>query len=361
MSEPPLPSREEMAEAFRFQARAAAANDSPIYVELLTRAGADVEAGGVFAELVEGWRGRPALDAMPLRLFGGLHALALSGRAPELARFYPSCGGRFQAEPAWQAVRGLARRHFDELRVRLGEPVQTNEVRRCAGMLGGFLTVADRYRLPLRLFEIGASAGLNLLWDRYRYELGPHRWGDPASPVVLRPDWRGPPPPLEPPVEVVSRAGCDLAPIDLTRSESRLRLESFIWPEQLDRLEILRAALGLALSDPPALAQQSASAWLAAELSPREGSVAVLFQSVVWWYLGDEEREAVRRTVEAAGAAAGPRSPLAWLRFEGTTVDRVEVRLRCWPGGEDRRLGSSRYHGTAVQWGDEPAPDPVIR
>jgi hypothetical protein len=119
-----------------------------------------------------------------LRLMGAVHRLVLRGDAPELAAHYPSAGGR--PGDAWPVFVGVLRDHRDELRRLVKNPVQTNEPGRCVALLGGFLEVARVTGMPLRLLEVGASAGLNLRFDRYRYELGDERWGPEDSPLVIR-------------------------------------------------------------------------------------------------------------------------------------------------------------------------------
>jgi hypothetical protein len=344
-------------EAFRFQARGCASAGSPLYAELLARAACDLEAGGVFAELVEGFAGHPVLLVLPLRVMAAVHRLVLGGSAPELAAYYPSAGGRFEAEGAWRALVDVARAHAPAIRARLGSNVQTNEVRRCAVLLGGFLRVAAETGWPLRVREIGASAGLCLLFDRWRYELGPHRWGDPAAPLRLRAEWEGAAPDLAAPLRVASRAGCDVDPIDVTRAEDRLRLESFVWPDQLERLARLRAALAAAAADPPRLERARAGEWAPRELAARPaGEATVLVQSCVFWYLPEAERDALLRDVRAAGERASPERPLAWLRLEGATPEAAELRLWSWPPGRDRLLGRSHHHGSWVRWEAGPTP-----
>jgi hypothetical protein len=347
----PRPSREKLVDCFRVQARGCAQMGSPIYAELLARAADDLAAGGVFAELVADYRGEPVLDALPLRLLGAVHASALAGEAPALAAFFPSTGGRFDAEPAWRALLALARERAGELRdaaTRRG--VQTNEVRRSAVLLPGFLEIAARTRRPLRLREIGASAGLNLVFDRYRYALGTHRFGPPDAKLALEASWSGPAPALDAPLAVADRRGCDVAPVDARDPRDRLKLESFVWPEQVERLERLRAALAVAAEAAPPIDAEPAGSWVEREVAPERGGATVLFHSVMWWYVPAEERERVARAMEAAGARATSDAPLAWLRMEGARVEETELRLRLWPGGEDRLLATAHWHGAEVRW-----------
>ncbi|HEY8495033.1 MAG TPA: DUF2332 domain-containing protein [Myxococcota bacterium] len=345
-------SRDALAAAFRTQARGCQQAGSPIYAELLSRAADDLEAGGPFAEIVADYRGQPILDALPLRVFGAIHGLVLDGEAPELAAYYPSAGGTFEPEGAWRALLALARARTEELRrAAVERRVQTNEVRRSAALLGGFLHVARATGLPLRLLEVGASAGLNLCWDRYHYRLGPHRWGDASARVTIESDWSGAAPDLGAPVRVASRAGCDVAPIDVRDPIQRRRLESFVWPEQLDRLAALRGAMAAAQADPPRLEAARAGDWVARELAaPVPGTATVLFHSVVWWYLPEEERARVDADVRAAGKRATREAPLAWLRMEGARVEEAELRLALWPTGEDQLLARVHWHGAWVAW-----------
>jgi len=346
------PAREALVASFRLQARGCAQTGSPIYAELLTRAADDLEAGGVFADVVADFRGEPMLDALPLRVLGAVHERVLSGAAPALAAHYPSAGGRFAPDGAWRALRELVAAELDELRAAAAtRGVQTNEVRRSAALLGGFLRIAHETGLPLRVREIGSSAGLNLGFDRFAYRLGPHAWGDPSSPVVLGCDWEGPPPDLGAALRVASRAGCDLAPIDVCEPAQARRLESFVWPDQLERLERLRAAVALAREHPPCIEAVRADAFVARELAaPVDGEATVLVQSVVWWYLPEAERERVISIVRDAGVRARAEAPLAWLRMEGVRIDDAELRLMLWPGGEDRLLAHVHWHGAWVRW-----------
>ena len=351
-------------EAFRLQADFCGQFGSPLYAELLARAADDIAAGGPLAQVLDGWSGNPMPDALVLRLMGAVHQRVLGGLAPELARYYPSAGGAPAWPAAWDAFRRVVETHGAVLRPALDRQVQTNEVRRSAALLGGFLTVAALHGLPLRVLEIGSSAGLNLQWDRYRYEViadaaggaaAPprHVWGDTASPVTIRTAWDGALDIFTARASVAARAGCDLAPVDV-RDPAQVRvLESFIWADQLERLTQLRAAVALARQEPPPLAQRAAADWLAEQLAvSRDGVATVVFHSIMWWYLSEDERTRVGEIVSAAGAHASARAPLAWLRFELMESRDPQVRLMRWPGGVDELLGHADAHGRFVRWRD---------
>jgi hypothetical protein len=337
---------------FRKQAETCGAMGSQIYADLLARCADDLAANGVVARVLAGWVGHAVLDNVALRLLGAAHFLALRGDAPELAACFPSCGGSYDATRAWSALRNTFERHAERIRGHLTEQIQTNEVRRCCALLGGFLEIARAFPHPLRLLEIGASAGLNQCFDQYRYALGAQRWGAPDAPLDLDAEWRGKP--LEtngPSPRIASRRGCDLAPIDLRDRAQRLRLESFFWPDQTERLARLRAACECALRSGVALERARAGDWLERELANLPpGETSALFHSVMWMYVPKPERERIQVLMEEAGARASDDSPLAWLRMEGASFEHCEIRLRIWPSGEDRLLGRCHYHGAWVEW-----------
>jgi hypothetical protein len=267
--------------------------------------------------------------------------LFCAGTPPELAAHYPSVGGH--PGDAWAAFADVLRDHRDELRRLVEYPVQTNEPGRCAALLGGFLEVARVTGLPLRLLEVGASAGLNLRCDRYRYELGDERWGPPDSPVVIRSRLTGTArPPLDAPLRIAYRAGCDRRPLDPGTEDGRLTLTSYVWPDQVERLERLRAALALAAEVDAPVVRAGAADWVEARLAePAPGVATVICHSLVMQYLPDEERERFERAVKS--------HDVAWLRME-PDGELAEVRLML--AGEDRLLARAGYHGVPIQWLD---------
>ena len=345
--------RREIVDTFRAQVEGCRKAGSELTARLMERCVSELESEGPLARLLDDWQGQPLLDALPQRVVGAVQGLALEGRAPELARFYPSMGGTPRWPDAADAFARVIERHAGEIRPRLDTQVQTNEVRRCAALLGGFLAAARAGGLPLRLLEIGSSAGLNLFWDRYRYELGPHRGGDPSATLVLDAEWRGGSPDLDARVEVASRRGCDLYPLDGRDPAQLRRIESFLWADQPDRHRLLRAAAAALPPEGAPLERIGACEFAARELtSSARGVATVLFHSHMWWYLPSEDRKELGERLESAGAAATADAPLFWLRMEAPGIHYCELRLRGWPGGEERLLARAHHHGRWVEWLD---------
>jgi hypothetical protein len=332
---------------------------SPMYRHLLAVTYEDVERDGPCADVLANAPAdvNPIFEAMPLRFLGGLHRIVLEGRAPELAEFYPSVGGHFAPDrPGDIDDRFLAavKEHREELIESLTRGLQTNEVGRCAALLLGFLAVSRQAALPLRVLELGASAGLNLRWDRYRYEGGAEgqAWGDPASPLRFDGIYIEPLPHLDVAAVVAERAGCDRDPIDATTDDGALTLRSFVWPDQLDRLARLDAALALAACVPVSVEQADAGEWVEMQLSVRRpGVVTVVYHSIVWQYLSPEKRARVKHAIESAGALAADDAPVAWLRMEPgrDPTKSAEVRLTRWPDGRERVVARTGYHGRPVR------------
>lgn len=307
----------------------------------------------------------PLAGAVALRFLSGLHLLALQGRRPWSALWPPAenlvdgeegdNGLRIAASHAWHFRGELMRRA-------LANAPQTNEVQRSAALLPGLLHVARQVQMPLALVEIGASAGLNLFADQYRLETPAWAWGAADATLVLRPEWRGSVPEglADTPLAIEYRAACDLQPVDLAAEGEDLRLASYVWAEQRERLERLRAAVAISRAQMAAqgvkVQAAKAAQFLRQQLTLRlPGQALVLMHSVMWQYMPEAEKAAVTMLMEAAGAASTPDTPLAWLRFEPPKPDvQMELRCRVWPGGEDRLLARCHPHGAWVEWVDGP-------
>src|ERR1700722_10437943 len=323
---------------------------SPFTARLLTILRDDIAAGGTSAELVRAWPGDPVADALALRMAAALQALALTESAPALVPCYPpSAAAIEQLRPI---VLGAIREHQSAIRAFLSSPPQTNEVGRSGVLVGGFLQIAKDTGLPLRLLEIGASAGLNAIWDRYHYRFGAAGWGDPQSAVCIAPSWEGLSPPIDAPMRVIERLACDIAPVDLEDPAQRLRLRAYVWPDQRERLSRLESAIDLARAYGPRVERADAADWVRTRFrESAAGGATVLYHSIMWKYMPPAPKAALRASLEEAGGRATSAAPLAWLRFEPIdSVSRPELRMTVWPGAREARLAVAHPHGSSVQW-----------
>ena len=341
---------ERVARQLRVQAEWCERLGSPLYARLLERSAEDVESEGPVWALLRRPDAGPPGSLLPVRLMGGVHRLVLEGELPDLAAAYPSAGGRADPDAAWPAFRSAVAERADELAPLVARPVQTNEVMRSAALLPGFLTIARETGLPLRLLEVGTSAGLNLRWDRYRFDGERAGWGETSSPVRMTKMYQPPEPRLRPPgVEIAERAGCDRAPVDPTSEEGRLTLMSYVWPDQEERFRLLRGALRIAPTLPVRVDEARLADWIEGRLAtPARGAATVVFHSIVMLYLEAEERERFVRIVGEAGGRATEDAPLSWLSME-PGGDQAEVRLVTWPGGEDRLIATAGFHGRPIR------------
>jgi len=328
------------------------AGESPFYGELTERMRDDVAAGGPSWELLAPYADEPRTEYFPLRALAGVHLEVLSGELPDLAGHYPSTGGDGDAAAAWPLVREALAARDPAVIAELRHPLQTNETSRCGALAGGFHLIAARSGLPMRILELGSSAGLNLHFDSYRYEAGGMAAGPADSPIRFVDYWRQGVPPLAAPIEVRERRGCDLAPIDSTTEAGRLELLSFVMPDDRARFETLEAAIGIARRRPVAVDRASADDWLDARLAePAPEAAIVVFHSVFWIYPPQSVLDRILATLADAGGEATPDAPLHWLRYEGgDSVGQCDLRLTSWPGGDEELLGHGRYHYAPVTW-----------
>ena len=350
-----MPTSTALIESFREQVRWCDKLGSAFTARLLEALVQDWQDGGPMRTLLPAWTvGPPATDLVPLRLAGGLHALALSGLHPALTALYPPAAAQFDAEAIVPLLRRLLADEAEMLRGFLASAPQTNETQRSAVLIGGYAAIAQATGLPLALCEIGASAGLNLLWDRFHYRLGSQRWGDAASPVQIVSDWRGAAPTLPATIAVAGLHGNDLMPVDLSDPQAVLRLRAYVWPDQAARAARLLGAITLAQQGLPPVEAGDAAEWVARRLAePNPGVATVLVHSVVWQYLPSATRSNIESTLAQAGARATRAAPLAWLRMEFYDSSApAELRLTLWPGGAERVLARAHPHGEWVEWLD---------
>jgi len=307
----------------------------------------DFEQGGskLYASLARSLADEPVVEALvgehepkweaPLRLFGGVHYLELSG----------------MVQHPWAKLRGVLEANLEWLaRFVAEQPIQTNEVQRCWGLLPAFLTVADGRRLDL--IELGPSGGLNLYWDRYAYRYGDEQWGDRSAGLVLSGRAEGGPPPdlLRAEVEVGSRIGIDRRPVDVTTDHGARLLEAFVWADQTDRLDRVRRAIEIAREDPPRLLDGDYVEVLPALLAERDlDALTVVYHSVSTVYLRQEERDRLDEIL----AEEGRRGSIARISYEVNrdtpTFHGFALDVETWPGGH-RRLARLDGHANTMEW-----------
>ena len=349
-----------IAENFHRQADGSADLGSP-FSALVCRLLADrVEPDSQFSRRIGEWPGNPRYDALAIRAVGGLHALARSEHSPALTAAYPP--NPTNSDTLWSAIQKAIAEHDSFLTAYLDGPPQTNEVARSNVILGGCLIIARMTGLPLQLFEIGSSAGLNLAFDRYHYDLGVGHWGATDAAVRITSHWEGNPPSLDTRLVVVDRAGCDVRPLDPSAPEDRERLMSYVWADQLDRLARIEAALAVAARAPWRVERADAADWVEERLNaePVAGRTRVLFHTIVWQYLPEATRERIETALLRAGARASPDAPLAWFHVEQDEIDgSAGIRLTVWPSGVTVNLGRAHYHGRWTRWDKEAVTPPT--
>ena len=288
----------------------------------------------------------PHGESVPLRIAGALHAHVLRAPKSALAHAYPPHDVSDNA--LWDAIRQTLHEEAAFIGTFVNSPPQTNEVRRSAAILPAALVASKHFGLPLTVSELGASAGLNLTFDRYAVQAGTQSYGALDAALTLTPDWTGPPPPASP-LSVTDRRGVDLNP--LTAPEDAMRLRAYLWADQPDRLALTNAALALPR---PQIDRADAADWLEDRLAQNHtGSTHFLFHTIAWQYFPDAIQTRCENAIQAAADRATADAPLAWFSMEsdnGADGQGAKLTLRLWPGALVLDLGRADFHGRWINW-----------
>lgn len=293
----------------------------------------DFRDGGTSAGLFESWARARFGDFRALRVLATAHRLVLDRRAPRLAIHYPSVGGIAptdgDAAVIGRALDEVLSERGQEFRLGMAEVPQTNEPGRSAPLRRVLASIQPTR--PIHLREIGASAGLNLLADR----------NDVANDGLTIDT-------------VASRRGCDVNPIDISTTAGRLRLTSYVWADDVVRLERLRRAFEVAAVTPPDVEAMDAVDFVRT-IRVESNSALVIWHSAVWFYLAPDQRRAVLSAIDALGAVASPTTPVIHACWElpsdggGRDATGFSLAVRQWSGGPDdgvsRIWGSGPPHG----------------
>lgn len=339
---------------------------SPLYERLLAGFAGAAERGfdgGVITRLLTAPGPASAAEAR-LLLLAALHHAALTDPSLPHAAWFPAAVGEprpaADGAPSALALAYLVE-HEDEISAFLRDHrLQTNEIGRCAVLLPGFLTAAA-FGKPLRLLELGASAGLNLHFDRYhfRYQDGPG-WGPTGGPELRSRAEGAVPRTLAPPTaEIASRRGVDLAPLDPTDAGDRMLLTSFVWGDETDRIERLRHALEVASAAPATLDRADLVTWADQHARAEAGVTTVLFHSQVRHLLDAAQNEALGGAVERGLRSGAADAPFVHLSFEaprgvpddGSNWPELTVAVSAGDGPPEwRTVCSGDWHGRWVRW-----------
>jgi hypothetical protein len=335
----------------KFQAEHCRRNDAPVTARIIEAQLALMLGDSMCGQRIANWPGLPLEDAMPLRLAGGFHHLLLTGDDDRLVPVYR---GEITDQSEVDAfVAAVTANHDARLMPWLDGPPQTNEAGRSASFMAGLLWLSDKVGSRFELNELGASAGINTMMERYHYDLKGVTAGPPNSPMQIKPEWRGGPPPKAQ-VEIVSIQGCDQAPVDLSDPDAALRVKSYVWPENIDRLKRMDAAIALAAEKRPDVMQADALDWVVKRLAaPQDaGVVRVINHSIVWQYIPEDRRKQITAAIEVQGREATIERPIAWMMLEtNRETFKHELRINYWPGPDEwHLLAEAQAHGSWVQW-----------
>ncbi|MBB3033236.1 DUF2332 domain-containing protein [Alteriqipengyuania lutimaris] len=338
-------------EAIEWQARHAEEAGAPGTARVIRALLSLEDSNAATARRIFGWQGLSLRDAMPLRIAGGLHYLLLSGEEPRLADVY---AGRISDQGQVDALVRETLERFDAVLMPwLDGPPQTNEAGRSSSIMAGLCWLAGKVQPRFEMLEIGASAGINTMMGRYRFDLGGVAVGPSGSRMAIAPEWRGDAPPATDP-QIVDARGCDVKPVDLADPDAVLKLKSYVWPEARQRMARIDTAAAMAERMPPEIDRERAGPWVEEALArPQEDGVTrVLFHTIVWQYVPEGEQAAIAAAMEKAGEAASEDKPLAWLSLEtNRETFRHELHARYWPsGGESQLLAHAHPHGEWVEW-----------
>ena len=292
----------------------------------------------------------------PNMLFAAVQYLLLSGIDHPLAAHYPIISGEPRPPaPALPHFRDFCLRHRDRIVELIAtRRTQTNVVRRCTCLLPAFSIVRQETQSPLALIDLGASAGLNLNFDRYAYSYQRDgrevlRWGPADARVRLEAELRGDGelPPIPPAIPVASRNGIDLDPVDLANPDQLLWLRALIWPEHVERhRQLIDAATEFARSDIRMHAGDASQV-----LSTLIESIPVAHTLVVYSTIALYQfPQASRRRIADTLAAASSTRPVWQIALEGNDPELSITRYEGGARSEADILADASPHGWWIEW-----------
>jgi hypothetical protein len=345
-------------EAFTTQAGHCARLGSPFMARWCTMLADHLDPHNVVVKALIDWPGDPSARQhnLPLRFMAALHKLVLEEKSTDLTALFPPNEPPQDDAALWHKLVPVIETHQGDILAHIQLPPQTNEIRRSCALLPGFLHIASHAPdMPFVISELGASAGLNLNFDRYHYQLGDLVWGHENSDIHFTPDWKGPSLSAQD-IHIRERRGCDLRPTDIRDEDQVTSLLSYLWADQQARLERTNTALNCARQHPYTIDKMDAIDWLEERLARKHaGAIHVIFHTIAWQYFPKAVQEKGRALIEDAGRQASKNAPLAWLTMEADgDPNGAALTLRMWPdnimGSSTHHVGRADFHGRWIDW-----------
>lgn len=318
---------------------------------------ARLEAQSAIGQHIFHWKGdySAKADNVALRLCGAINHLALMGTDKLLQTVYPPRPNFefMDDDTVWDIINGALERQGAAIIDFMKSAPQTNEVRRSAALIPAYHAIAKRFNLPIDLYELGASAGLNLYPDLYGIQTDEFSI-NPDSRLVLSPEWRGDIPAMGD-LRISSRKACDLTPVDISNDANCIRMLAYIWPDQIERVTRTKAAIDLAQNNPDHLVEQSdAIEWLEKCLNNRAKNRASVFHhTIAWQYFPTALQARGEALFQNHGSTATTAAPLIRLSMESDGKGADEgalLTMTVWPSGKTYELGRADFHGRWVDW-----------
>ncbi len=343
--------RAEVEKGLNQQADHCAHNSAPGTAALCRAMVALAKGNTLCGQKIANWPRGIIDDAVPLRLAGGIHDLYRRGVEPALGAVYR---GEISSQAAVdELLAEIVGRHDAALLDWFDSAPQTNEAGRSSSFVAAMHWLSSRVAANFELMEIGSSAGMNLLINRWRYDLSGVISGPDDAPMTIHPEWRGPPPP-ETPFTIHSVRGCDINPIDVRDDAAANRLRAYIWPEMPERFARMDTGIDMVRRHGVNLVKCDAADWVEAQLAlPQTGGITrTLMHSIVWQYLPETTQTRITNAMELAAKSATLDKPLAWIALEtNRSTMRHELRVRYWSDGSlPVQLGEAHAHGVWVEW-----------
>jgi hypothetical protein len=320
---------------------------SPLYSRLAAGIGGDDALKALAARARKG-------QPQPNLILGAVHYLLLRGADHPLKRFYATVGGGPQGDDPFPVFRDFVAANRAEIgRLIESRVTNTNEIGRSALLHPAFRILADETKAPLHLIEIGPSAGLNLIWDKYGVTYlrdgGIAASVNPDAPLVIDCELRGDKnPPVGPNPAVARRLGLELNPINLGNAEDRDWLRALVWPEWPARLRRLERAIALFADENEEIRCGDALALLPdalAEAAP--GHAVAIYHTIATYQFSREMKEALENMLVVAGL----RRTVYEVSFEFDGAEYLLSLIRHRDGTRERRvLGNSHPHGVWLEW-----------